>query len=73
MGLIRDWRRGKAEEQGLPVYMVLQQKALNAISSVMPRTFDELKKLSGIGSVTVQRYGKEILDIVADYREANGL
>ena len=73
VGLIRDWRRGKAEEQGLPVYMVLQQKALNAISSVMPRTFDELKKLSGIGSVTVQRYGKEILDIVADYREANGL
>lgn len=72
-GLIREWRRQKAAEVGLPPYSILQQKALIAITNAMPRSYTELKTLTGIGPVTVKKYGKEILDIVANYREANGL
>ena len=57
----------KAKELGLPIYMVLQQKALLAIAAHRPVTPKELAMMNGVGPVTIERYGKEILDIVADF------
>ena len=71
--MIRLWRKQKAAELGVPPYQVLQQKALLAIASHMPSTFGELKQMHGVGDVTVERYGKELLDLVADFREQYGL
>lgn len=65
--LIKRWRTEKAKEQQLPPYMVLTQKALLAIATHIPKSPAELKKLKGVGPVTVQRYGKELLDLVADF------
>ena len=69
MELLRLWRKAKAEEMGRPVYVVLQQKALLAIAREKPRTAKELLSLPGIGKRTVEQYGAEILDIVADCAE----
>ena len=63
---LRRWRSAKAKELELPVYMVLQQKALLAIANARPATPDEMRALPWVGDRTVERYGKEILDIVAD-------
>ena len=68
--LLRRWRAGKASEEGIATYMVLQQKAVLAIAAAMPRTPAELLQLNGIGEKTVERYGKELLDLVADFRES---
>ena len=65
--LLRRWRSAKAKELGLPIYMVLQQKALLAIVAHRPVTPKELATMNGVGPVTIERYGKEILDIVADF------
>ena len=65
--LLRRWRGAKAKELGIPVYMVLQQKALLAIINARPSTPEELEALPWVGERTVERYGKEILDIVADF------
>ena len=65
--LLRRWRSAKAKELGLPIYMVLQQKALLAIAAHRPVTPKELATMNGVGPVTIERYGKEILDIVADF------
>ena len=65
--LIRHWRTEKARDQQLPPYMVLSQKALLAIATHIPKSPTELKKLKGVGPVTVERYGKELLDLVADF------
>lgn len=65
--LLRRWRSGKAKELKLPVYMVLQQKALQAIAAHRPTTPKELAMMNGVGAVTIERYGKELLDIVADF------
>ena len=43
------------------------------IATLMPRTEKELLTVPGIGKVKAGMYGKEILDIVANYREYNGL
>lgn len=71
--LLRRWRKEKAEKQGVAPYIVLQQKALLAIAANMPTSVAELKRQQGVGEVTVERYGKELLDIVADFREHYGL
>lgn len=65
--LLRRWRSAKAKELGQPIYMVLQQKALLAIAAHRPVTLKELATMNGVGPVTIERYGKEILDIVADF------
>ena len=64
---LRNWRAMKAEDEGVPVYMVLQQKALHAIATNKPVNAAELKQQLGVGEKTVERYGAEILEIVKDY------
>ena len=71
--LIRQWRSSKAEEEHLPPYVVLQQKALLAIASNLPTTPAELKRQLGVGPKTVERYGRELLDIVNNYMEYYGI
>ena len=68
--LLRQWRAVKSNEEGVPAYLVLQQKALLAIAAAKPRTPQELSGLYGIGDKTVEKYGKEVLDIVADFLES---
>lgn len=64
---LRNWRALKAEEQGVPVYIIMKQKALQAIATNMPRTTDDLKRQMGVGAKTVEHYGAELLEIVNDY------
>ncbi len=70
---LRNWRSLKAAEQNVPAYVILQQKALQAIATNMPHTVAELKRQLGVGEKTVQRYGSELLDIVNDYTNDNTL
>lgn len=65
--LLRRWRASKSKEEGLPPYMVLQQKALQSIATNMPQTPSQLKQQLGVGVKTIEKYGKEILDIVMDF------
>ena len=73
MPMITCWRREKAAEIGKPAFVVVSQKALMGLASIMPRDEKELLAVPGIGKVKAEQYGKEILDIVANYREYNGL
>lgn len=68
---LRNWRALKADELEVPVYVVLQQKALHSIATNMPCTVAELKQQLGVGEKTVERYGAEILEIVNDYANNN--
>ena len=52
----------------LPVYTVLQQKALLGISNLLPTNTKELLAVPGIGKRIVERYGAVILDMVDEYR-----
>ena len=69
--LIRQWRAAKAKEEGLPIYMVLQQKALQSIATNAPRTPAELKRQLGVGPKTVEKYGDELLALVNDFLAGN--
>ena len=68
--LLRRWRAAKAKEENVKAFQILHQKALLAIAAAKPRDPKELANLYGIGDKTVEKYGKELLDLVADFRES---
>ena len=65
--LLRQWRAAKAREEGIPAFKILQQKALHSIAANAPRTPEELMDQPGIGPVTLEKYGNEILEVVTDF------
>ena len=58
-----EWRRKEAADQGLPAYTVLQQKAIIGLSNLMPKNERELLRVKCIGKKTVEKYGKDIMEI----------
>ena len=65
--ILRQWRATKAKEEGVRAYTILQQKALNAIATNLPRTPSELKRQIGVGPKTIERYGDELLSLVNEW------
>lgn len=68
---LSQWRRAYAEEMGLPVYVILQQKTLLAIADNPPQSSAQLAKVPGIGKTKLKQFGGNILQIVNDFRADN--
>lgn len=64
VAILRQWRAAKAKEMHMPPYIILNQKALHAIATNMPRTPQELKRQVGVGPKTLEKYGNEILELI---------
>jgi superfamily II DNA helicase RecQ len=66
-----EWRNAEAKAQGanIPVYTVVQQKAILGIINSLPRDASELLCIPYIGKQTVEKYGEKLLDIVNQYVE----
>lgn len=60
------WRRAKAQKIHAPSYVILHQRVLLAIADEAPLTEEALLEVPGFGMGLLNRYGKEILEIVAD-------
>ena len=71
--ILRDWRKRKAEKEGLAHYQVLHQKTLVEIAIRLPDSLSALKTIKGIGNRLAQRYGEEITSLVADYRRKHNI
>src|SRR5882724_3490823 len=61
---LRRWRYQKAQTLGVPAFMVLHNRVLEAIGRLSPRTLDELEGVRGMGVYKVKQVGKEIIDLV---------
>ena len=62
---LTEWRRERCAADGVPAYVVLDNKTLDAIASATPVNLGELGAISGIGPAKLERYGADILGIVA--------
>ncbi len=62
---LTQWRRAHAEGDGKPAYTVLVDVSLAEIARSRPRTRAELASVRGIGPTKMEKYGAEILAIVA--------
>jgi ATP-dependent DNA helicase RecQ len=61
---LRRWRYRKAQTLGVPAFMVLHNRVLEAIVRLSPRTLDELEGVRGMGAYKIQQFGQEIIDVV---------
>ncbi|HEX4064265.1 MAG TPA: DNA helicase RecQ [Streptosporangiaceae bacterium] len=62
---LRAWRAGVAREQGLPAYVIFQDKTLRQIAAERPATLAQLSTVSGVGEAKLAKYGQQVLDTVA--------
>lgn len=69
---LRLWRREQAAEAGVPAYVVMSQQALLGIANLLPGSSAELGRIKGVGPKLVERYGEQVLSIVALYRAERG-
>lgn len=65
------WRREKALQAKIPAYCIMKTESLEAIADTMPKSSDELMRLPSIGQKRVEKYGKEIMEIVDSLRRAD--
>ncbi len=62
---LRAWRLEKARELGQPPYVIAHDTTLSAIAEARPGTIEALWRVKGIGPSKADRYGAEILALVA--------
>lgn len=67
------WRNSEASRLGLPVYTVIQQKAILGISNLLPADKAMLVRIPYFGKKGVEKYGDIILGMVHGYRKEKGL
>ncbi|MDO5569941.1 MAG: AAA family ATPase [Bacteroidales bacterium] len=65
---LNKWRKAEADEKNLPVYTIIQQKAMIGLSNKMPSSKKELLSIPGIGKKIVEYYGEKIIEIIDEYR-----
>jgi len=70
---LKDWRSRMAKEQGLAQFQILHQRVLIQIVVNLPGNGTHLKKIKGVGKKTLEKYGDDILALVADYRQKHGI
>jgi len=61
---LKKWRTDQAAREGVPLYMVAQNRWLEDIVRMPARTLDDLTKVRGLGEWRVQKYGAKIVEIL---------
>ncbi|GHT61155.1 helicase [Bacteroidia bacterium] len=70
---LRTWRMAKATELGVPAYGVFTQVSLYEIVNYLPADKKSLLKINGIGQKKIDRFGLEMIEIIREYCEENGI
>lgn len=65
--LIR-WRNEKAAKLHMPVYTVIQQKAIIGIVNLLPTNKHLLGKVPYLGQKGIEKYGDELLTMINEYQ-----
>ncbi len=62
---LKRWRKERAEQDGVPAYVVFHDATLAEIAGEQPRTLAALRTISGVGPTKLERYGAEVLAVLA--------
>ena len=66
------FRNEEAASQGVPVYLILQQKAILGITNLLPSDMHALSRIPWLGKKTIEKYGDRLLEITREYLAADG-
>jgi ATP-dependent DNA helicase RecQ len=62
---LREMRARLAKAQNLPAYVIFHDSTLRLIAEQRPGSMRELARIGGIGAAKLERYGAEVLEVVA--------
>ena len=62
---LRAWRTTRARADAVPPYVVLTNLQLARVATTRPRSLSALGEVEGLGKSRIERFGKEILEVVA--------
>ena len=65
MDRLRAWRLNLARSQSVPPYVIFHDKTLAEIARVRPRDLNALGDIGGVGTKKLERYGDELLALLA--------
>ena len=68
---LRIVRKRIAGANHVPPYVIFSDKTLHEMCRQFPKTASELRRISGVGDVKLERYGEEFLAEIKIYRENN--
>ncbi|HJW24365.1 MAG TPA: DNA helicase RecQ [Rhodocyclaceae bacterium] len=66
---LRRWRADTAREQAVPAYVILHDRTLKELAEVRPRNYGHLTTITGLGDAKIERYGEELLEVIASAAE----
>jgi DNA helicase-2/ATP-dependent DNA helicase PcrA len=66
LAALKTWRRERARADGVPAYVVLHDSHVEEIATRAPRSLVQLSRCAGIGPTKLERYGDEIIAVVAE-------
>jgi len=62
---LKAWRLAEARKRKVPAFRILTDKVLGAIATARPENGAELMSIHGVGPALTERYGAQILSLVA--------
>ena len=62
---VKNWRRERAYKDGIKPYIIFSDATLIEIVNKVPKNKEELMDIRGVGEKKVERYGDEILGLIA--------
>ena len=67
LAALREWRLGRARSDAVPAYIVAHDSLLADIVDQRPVSIAGLRRVKGMGPAKLERYGDEILALVARF------
>ena len=64
---LKVWRKERADKDGVPVYVISNNKSLVAVATAAPRSQEALKAIHGFGQGKIAKYGKDIIGLVTAF------
>lgn len=65
--VLREWRTEMSKKEGIPPYIICNNIQMANIAIKRPSFLNALQEIDGIGKAKIEKYGKEILQIIVSY------
>jgi ATP-dependent DNA helicase RecQ len=73
MNMLRDLRKKTAKRLGVPPFVVFQDPSLEDMALKYPISMVELSNTHGVGEGKAKKYGKEFIELIAQYVDENDI
>ena len=73
MAILKDLRKSVAKKKSVPPFVVFQDPSLEDMTLKYPISIDELSNIHGVGEGKAKKFGKEFVELIANYVQENDI